>query len=78
MSRKMTMEQLRKAMTPNAPTRESLAAEVRFAEERLARAAAKVAVADAEYDAAEDSLDAKRNALEAFKAANPDAQMEIF
>lgn len=78
MSRKMTMEQLRKAMTPNAPTHESLATEVRFAEERLARAGAKVAVADAEYDAAETYLEAKRDALEAFKAANRDPQMEIF
>lgn len=74
----MTMEQLRKAMTPNAPSRESLATEVRFAEQRLQRATAKCAVADAERDEAAGYLEAKQTAEAQFILANPDPQMEFF
>jgi hypothetical protein len=78
MTRKMTKEQLRKAMTPHAPSREILAAEVSFAEQRLQRAAAKCAVADAEHAEAVTYLEAKQAAEAAFIIANPDPQMRIF
>lgn len=78
MRKRLTSEQVRARMTPAAPSLEGLRAELVFAEQRLARAGAKLAVAEAEHDASEAYLQDRRDALDAFKAANPDPQMEIF
>lgn len=78
MSKRMTEAQLRARMTPREPSRESHEADVQFARQRLQRAAAKRAVAEAEHDEADRYLQSRLEAQEAFIAAHPDAQMSIF
>ncbi|EJL21912.1 hypothetical protein [Novosphingobium sp. AP12] len=78
MSRKTIEAQLRARMTPRPPSRKGHEAEVQFAEQRLQRAVAKCAVADAEHDEAVRYLEVKKAAEAAFIAANPDPQIEIF
>jgi len=68
---------IRRAMTPPAPTLEQLRELEQCAVQRHARACAKLAVAEAEEDAAEDHLRRARAMVAQFIADNPDPQLAI-